>query len=340
MIPTTTTKDQAIAIPPGILTPTPRRSEGRCSFDIAPLSLPMRTPPNFRKDPIKSILKKSTAYPYSCVDHQHHFIQQNPRSTVKENGEKSALVQLLKEQAREFEEDRTRQLQEEEANYKRRLEERAEYWAKRKEDRIQWEQRADERYKREIKAQNKRFELFLKQVTGSSPIVLPPASTPISITNSADICIDDDDTDDKFTASITTEEESDPPADISIDNNDTDDEFTTSNTTEEEESDPPADICIDDNDTDNEFTTSITTEEEKSDQPADNIHIDDDDIPPTTIEEAGEQDSNATINDEEIPIPSGMFDIDNEFTTSNTTDEEDEDEKSNNYYDNIDNEIF
>ena len=41
----------------------------------------------------------------------------------------------------------------------------------------------------------------------------------------------------------------------------------------------------------------------------------------------------------EFPIPSGMFDIDEEFTPSNNTDEEEEDEKSNNCH-NIDNEIF
>ena len=41
---------------------------------------------------------------------------------------------------------------------------------------------------------------------------------------------------------------------------------------------------------------------------------------------------------EEVLIPPGMFNIDNEFTTSNTT-EEDKDEKRNNYYDNIDKEI-
>ena len=44
--------------------------------------------------------------------------------------------------------------------------------------------------------------------------------------------------------------------------------------------------------------------------------------------------------EEEFLIPSGMFDIDNEFTTSNTTDEEGKDEKSNNYSDNINDEIF
>jgi len=49
--------------------------------------------------------------------------------------------------------------------------------------------------------------------------------------------------------------------------------------------------------------------------------------------------NNTTGDEEEIPIPTGMFDIDDEFTTSNTTEEED-DEKSNNFYDNIDNEIL
>ena len=52
------------------------------------------------------------------------------------------------------------------------------------------------------------------------------------------------------------------------------------------------------------------------------------DIPTTTIED-----------EEEILIPPGMFDIDNEFTTS-TPMEEEEDEKSNNCYDNIDNKIL
>ena len=44
--------------------------------------------------------------------------------------------------------------------------------------------------------------------------------------------------------------------------------------------------------------------------------------------------------EEEFPIPPGMFNIDDEFTNSNTIEKEEEDEKNNNYYDNIDNEIF
>ena len=71
---------------------------------------------------------------------------QNFDSTAQENGEKSALVRLLEEQAREFEEDRSRRLQKDEADHTRRLEEHAEYWAKRTEDRVQREQRADARY--------------------------------------------------------------------------------------------------------------------------------------------------------------------------------------------------
>ena len=105
-------------------------------------------------------------YLLSYVDHQHHFSQQNPRSTANANGEKSILVQFLEKQAQEFEEDRTRRLHEDEADHKRRLEERAEYLVKRKEDMAQQEQREDERYEREIKARAERHELFLKQVTG------------------------------------------------------------------------------------------------------------------------------------------------------------------------------
>ena len=54
-------------------------------------------------------------------------------------------------------------------------------------------------------------------------IVLPPAFTPISITNSPILIfppgrIDDNDTDNEFITSVTTEEEeSGPPADISND---------------------------------------------------------------------------------------------------------------------------
>ena len=44
----------------------------------------MRIPPNCQKEPIKSILKTSTAYPYSREDHQHHFNQKNPRSFAKD----------------------------------------------------------------------------------------------------------------------------------------------------------------------------------------------------------------------------------------------------------------
>ena len=161
----------------------------------------MRIPPNCQQVPIKSILKTSTAYPSPYEDHQHHFIQQNPRSTAKENGEKeshekSAWVQLLEEDAvdgaRKYEEDRIRRLQEDltrtakyQADHARRLEEHKEYWAKRKEDRAQQEQRKDERYEREIKVQNERFELFLEFVTGCLPIKIPPASTPICIINSS-----------------------------------------------------------------------------------------------------------------------------------------------------------
>ena len=82
-IPTTTTKDQDFDVLPN----TPRLRPGRCSFAIASLSLTMRIPPTCHKVPVKSILKTSTAYPSPCVDHQHQFRQQNPRSTEK-NGEK------------------------------------------------------------------------------------------------------------------------------------------------------------------------------------------------------------------------------------------------------------
>ena len=58
--------------------------------------------------------------------------------------------------------------------------------------------------------------------------------------------------------------------------------------------------------------------------------------PPTTITPLKMK----TTGEEEFPILSGIFDIDDEFTTSNTTEEEEEDEKSNSYYDYIDNEIF
>ena len=44
----------------------------------------MRVPPNCQKDPIKSILKTSTAYPSSRVDHQYHFNQQNLSYTAKD----------------------------------------------------------------------------------------------------------------------------------------------------------------------------------------------------------------------------------------------------------------
>ena len=80
------------------------------------------------------------------------------------------------------------------------------------------------------------------------------------------------------------------------------------------------DATIDNATIDDKFTTSTNPTEED---------------PPTTITPL----KTKTTGDE-FPILSHMFDIDNEFTTSNTTDEEDEDEKSNNYYDNINNEIF
>ena len=120
-IPTTTTNYQDFDVPPD----TPRLRPGRCSFAIAPLSLTMRIPPTCHKVPVKSILKTSTAHPSPYVDHQHHFSQQNPRSIAKENGEKSALVRLLEEQAREFEEARTLQLQKDEEDHTRQLEEHA-----------------------------------------------------------------------------------------------------------------------------------------------------------------------------------------------------------------------
>merc|ERR1712238_560731 len=44
-----------------------------------------------------------------------------------------------------------------------------------------------------------------------------------------------------------------------------------------------------------------------------------------------------TGEEEEIPSPPGMFNINDEFATSTTMEE---DEKSNNYYDNIDHEIL
>ena len=40
-----------------------------------------------------------------------------------------------------------------------------------------------------------------------------------------------------------------------------------------------------------------------------------------------------TIEEEEFPIPSGMVDIDDEFTTSTTTEKEEDEKSSNNYYD-------
>ena len=47
-----------------------------------------------------------------------------------------------------------------------------------------------------------------------------------------------------------------------------------------------------------------------------------------------------TGDDEEFLIPSSNFDIDNEFTTSNTTEKEEDEQSSHNYYDNIDNEVL
>ena len=54
---------------------------------------------------------------------------------------------------------------------------------------------------------------------------------------------------------------------------------------------------------------------------------------PAIIEEEEEE-------EEEGLIPSGMFNIDNEFTTSNATEKEEDEKSSNNYYDNIDHEIL
>ena len=276
----------------------------------------MRIQLTCHKGPVKSILKTSTAYPSLYVDHQHHFSQQNPRSTAKENGEKSALAQLLEEQAREFEENRTRRLQEDEADHTRRLEETTEYWAKRTEDRVQQEQRADKRYKREMKARNERFELFLKQVTGSPPL------TTVCTTNANDTIIDDN-----FLATIDTIEEKSCTTttttgaeefcytiDATFAN-----KFTTRNTTTEEESIPtitaedrPDLPGVSDSDQDNFPKLRSTSKtnpppktihellptenqvptmiKEEPPPPPDNIRINnDDDIPPTTIEEAEQQ---------------------------------------------------
>jgi len=110
----------------------------------------MRIPTTCHKGPVKSILKTSTAYPSPCVEHQHRFSQQNPRSTATENDEKeshekSAWVQRLEkdmaDRAQEYEENRTRRLQEEdlarEVDRARRLEEELVYEAKYVADRAQ-----------------------------------------------------------------------------------------------------------------------------------------------------------------------------------------------------------
>ena len=120
----------------------------------------MRISPNCRKEPIKSILKTSTAYPYSREDHQHHFNQKNPRSFAKD-----IELLLLADFEQRTAENKARQRQEKEKYAKERAQREA-YWAKLKEDRVQREQREDERYERETKArteaQAEQFELLLK----------------------------------------------------------------------------------------------------------------------------------------------------------------------------------
>ena len=113
---------------------------------------------------------------------------------------------------------------------------------------------------------------------------------------------------DEFTATIHTIEE----------------KSGTTTPTEEEEDEVRHtidDVTIDDEFTTSTSTTTTTTTEED---------------PPTTITPP----KTKTTGEEEFPILSGIFNIDNELTTSNTTEEEEEDEKSNNYYDYIDNKIF
>ena len=134
---------------------------------------------------------------------------------------------------------------------------------KRKEDTAQQKQREDKRYEKEIKARAERHKLFLKQVTG---FVLFPTFTPISITNSPISINKNNDT-------TTEEEVNDPSVDnirndavdphadnIRINDDDTDDEFTTSITTEDEEVKfPPANTIRIDNDAP---TTTIKEAEE------------------------------------------------------------------------------
>ena len=81
-----------------------RRPAGRCSFAIDYLSSLTIQLPNCPKGPIKSILKTSTAYPSPSVDYQHHFSQQKPRSTAKENDEQESHEKAEK---RLWDEDRT-----------------------------------------------------------------------------------------------------------------------------------------------------------------------------------------------------------------------------------------
>ena len=212
----------------------------------------MRIPPNSRKDPIKSILKTSTSYPYSHVDHQHHVNQKNPSSFAKD-----IELLLLADFEQRIAENKARQQQEREKYAKERAQ-NEEYWAKREEDRVQREQREDERYGRETKARtearDEQFRLLLKLVTGCQPII-PPASTPICITNSPivifptgpeirlDLNVDDD-----CTATINT---------ITIDDANIADEFTTSTTTTEEDA---ADTPIH---TDNDTPIEETEEQEQ-----------------------------------------------------------------------------
>ena len=120
--------------------------------------------------------------------------------------------------------------------------------------------------------------------------------------------IEDKSNHNKFTATINTNEKK---------------SSTTSTTGAEEDE---VRHTIDDATVDDKVTTSTTTTEE-------------DPSPTKTRPTTKTPPKMKTTGEEEFPIPSSMFDIDNTFTTSNITEEE-EDEESTNYYDNIDNKIF